>query len=73
MKIEDLKTWNDLQTYLLERQDMATDERSNANPSFTKEDYWNSLIDQSMKYFGNDLPIRTRDLLIKTVKKDFGV
>ena len=73
MKIEDLKTWNDLQTYLLERLDMATDERSNANPSFTKEDYWNSLIDQSMKYSGNDLPIRTKDLLIKRVKKDFGI
>ena len=73
MKIEYLKTWNDLQTYLLEKLDLATDERSNANPSFTKEDHWNSLIDQSMKYSGDDLPIRTKDLLIKRVKKDFGI
>lgn len=68
--IEQLKTWDDLQNYLLERLDYATSEPSKSNKSFTKEDHWNSLIDQTMKNTG-PLPVRTFDLLIKRVKKDF--
>ncbi len=71
MKIEKLKTWNDLQEYLLERLDYATEDQSNSNKSFTKEDHWNSLLGQTMKFSGDDLPVRTIDILIKRVKKDF--
>ena len=37
MKLEDLKTWDDLRDYLLERMDFATDSISKSNKSFTKE------------------------------------
>ena len=73
MKIEELKTWDDLQDYLLERMDYATDDISNSNSSFTKKQTWNSLIGQCMKWSGEHLPVRTKDLLIKRVKKDFGM
>ena len=68
--IEQLKTWEDLQEYLLERLDYATSDPSKSNKSFTKEDHWNSLMGQTMNYSG-DLPARTFDILIKRVKKDF--
>ena len=73
MKLEDLKTWDDLQDYLLERMDYATSDTSKANSSFTKEQVWNSLIGDCMKWSGQELPIRTKDLLIKRVRKDFGM
>ena len=71
MKLEELKTWDELQDYLLERMDQSTNDISKSNSSFTKEQSWNSLIDQCMQYSGQDLPIRTKDLLIKRVRKDF--
>ena len=73
MKLEDLKTWNDLQNYLLERMDYATDSISKSNKSFTKEQMWNSLLGDCMKWSGQDLPIRTKSILIKRVKRDFGM
>jgi len=73
MKIEDLKTWNDLENYLLERMDYATDSISKSNKSFTKEQMWHSLLGDCMKWSGQDLPIRTKSILIKRVKKDFGI
>jgi len=71
MKLEELKTWDELQNYLLERMDQATNDTSKSNSSFTKEQSWNSLIDQCMQYSGQDLPIRTKSILIKRVRKDF--
>jgi len=73
MELEQLKTWDDLSDYLLERMDYATNETSNSNKTFTKEQHWNSLMGQCMKYTGAELPIRTKNLLLKTVKKDFGM
>ena len=73
MKLEDLKTWDDLQNYLLERMDFATDSISKSNKSFTKEQMWNSLLGDCMKWSGQDLPIRTKSILIKRVKRDFGM
>lgn len=72
MDLENVQTYDELQDYLLERMDYATDEQSNNNSSFTKEQYWNSLIGDCLKYKGTDLPIRTKSILIKRVKKDFG-
>lgn len=73
MKLEDLKTWDDLECYLLERMDYATSDTSKSNSSFTKEQVWNSLLGDCMKCSGQDLPIRTKDILIKRVRKDFGM
>lgn len=73
MKVEDLKTWDDLQDYLLARMDYATSDISKANNSFTKEQVWNSLIGLCIKRNGQELSIRTRDLLIERVRKDFGM
>ena len=73
MKLEDLNTWDELQDYLLERMEYATSDISNANKSFTKEQTWNSLIGDCMKWSGQELPIRTKGLLIKRIRKDFGV
>lgn len=73
MELENLKTWNQLQDYLLERMDYATNDISKANKSFTKEQHWNSLIGDCIKWKGQELPIRTKAILIKRVKKDFGM
>jgi hypothetical protein len=72
IELNDVKTWEDLENYLLGAMDYADDSKSNANSSFTKEQHWNSLIGDCMKHSG-DLPIRTKDLLIKRVKKDFPI
>ncbi len=72
MKAENLKTWDDLQKYLLARINYATNETSKSNSSFTKEQVWNSLLGETMKWSG-ELPVRTKHLLIKRVKKDFGM
>jgi len=73
MKLEDLKTWDDLQNYLLKRMDYATNSISKSNKTFTKEQVWNSLLGDCMKYNGQDLPIRTKSILIKRVELDFGM
>jgi len=73
MKLEDLKTWDELKDYLIERADYATRDASKANNGFTKEQVWNSLIGDCIKWSGQKLPIRTIDLLIKRVRKDFGM
>ena len=73
MRLENLKTWDDLQDYLLERMDYADDSQSNANKTFTKEQHWNSLIGDCIKHKGKDLPIRTKSILIKRIKQDFGM
>lgn len=71
MELTELKTWNDLEEYLLERMDFADNSKSNANSSFTKEQHWNSLMGQCSKWKGDELPMRTKSILIKNVKKDF--
>jgi len=73
MKIDDLKTWDELQDYLLERMDYATGGMSKANSSFTKKEVWNSLMGECMKWSGQELPIKTKSILIKRVRKDFGM
>jgi hypothetical protein len=71
MKIEDLKTWDDLGEYLIERLDDCNDDKSKANSSFTKRDTWNMYYSQCQKYQGQDLPVRTIHILLKSIKKDF--
>lgn len=71
MKSSELKTWDDLRNYLIGRMDCATNEISNTNKSFTKKQHWNSLISQCIEWKGQELPARTKDILIKRVRKDF--
>lgn len=73
MKLDDLKTWDDLQDYLLERMDYASSDVSNTNSTFTKEQVWNSLIGDCMKWKGQDLPIKTKSILLKRVRREFGM
>ena len=73
MKLEDLKTWDDLRDYLLEREDHATDKVSKSNKSFTKKQMWNHWLNECIKWSGQDLPKRTKSILIKRVKLDFGM
>ena len=71
MELASINTWDQLEDYLLERMDLATDEQSNSNKSFTKVQIWNDLIGQCMTYSGKDLSIKTKHILLKNVKKDF--
>ena len=73
MKLEELKTWNDLKAYLVARIQYATNSRSKSNKSFTKYEVHRSLMTQCLNWEGQDLPIRTKKLLIKRVKRDFGM
>lgn len=73
MVLDKLKTWADLEKYLLRRDRHATSEPSKMNRSFTKYEVWNMYLDQCKKYKPSDLPIRTRRLLLKHVRKDFGM
>lgn len=73
MQLEQINTWSELSDYLLDRMDYADDSQSNSNKTFTKEQHWNSLIGDCARYEGEDLPIRTKSILIKRVKKDFGM
>ena len=71
MEIDEVETYNGLSDYLLERMDFADDEISKANPSFTREQMWNMYIGDCIKYDGQPLPIRTKSIFMKTIKKDF--
>ena len=71
MELKELKTWDELQDYLLERMDYADDKLSKANKSFTREQMWNMYIRDCTQWKGQDLPRRTKDILIKRIKKDF--
>jgi len=67
-------TWDELSDFLLTVMDSFNDtDLMTNNPSLTKKQFWNSLMGDCMKYSGDLLPIRTRNLLIKTVTKNFGI
>ena len=72
MKIDELKTYDDLKDYLLERMDYADEKKSKANSSFTRKEMWNMYIGDCLKNTGAALPIRTHSILAKRIKKDFG-
>lgn len=72
MELENVKTYEELQDYLLGCMDYATDKQSKANSSFTKEQIWNMYMKDCMSRKG-DLPVRTVNLLKKTIKKDFPI
>jgi hypothetical protein len=71
MKLEELKTWDELANYLNERVDYATSDMSKWHKSFTKKDHFNILMKQCMEWKGQDLPKKTILILIKNVRKDF--
>ena len=67
-----MKTWSDLLYYLLEKMEKADDEKSKANPSFTRKQMWDHYMGMCI---GNaeseELPIKTSHILIGNVKRDF--
>jgi len=68
-----METWDELKDYLLERMDCFDDSSPMANnSSITKGQYWNSQMEQCMKYTGERLPVKTRSILLKRVKRNFG-
>jgi hypothetical protein len=70
IKLKDVKTWEDLQNYLLGCMDYADGSTSNSNSSFTKKQHWNSLVGDCIKWEG-ELPVRTKSILLERVGKDF--
>jgi hypothetical protein len=67
-----MKTFGDLQTYLLERMEQATDEKSKMNPSFTKQQIWNMWMGDCIKWgLDRELPWATKTIMLKRVYKDF--
>lgn len=71
--LEGLKTWDDLQIYLLERMEYATEKKSKTNKSFTKCQMWNFYSRQCLNAKGQDISIVIRKILIKNIKRDFGM
>ena len=72
IELNELKTYKDLENYLLGCMDYANDSQSNANSSFSKEQIWNMYLGDCLKHSG-ELPIRTKELLFKTIRKDFPI
>jgi hypothetical protein len=67
------ETWEEVENYLLERMESFEDDSPMVNnQSLTKKQYWNSQMGECMKYSGQKLPIRTRPILIKRIKENFG-
>lgn len=67
-----MKSWLDLKNYLLEKMDKADDEKSKANPTFTREQMWNHYMGMCMSNDDSELlPIRTAHILVANVQRDF--
>jgi hypothetical protein len=67
-----MKTWSDLSDYLLEKMDKADDEKSKANPTFSREQMWNHYMEMCVgKSDREPLPIKTTHILLANVKRDF--
>ena len=73
MEIEELNTYDDLQDYLLERMDYANISISEVNRSFTKKQIWEMWVADCMKWKGHKLPIKTKHILLKNIRRDFGM
>ena len=71
MQLKEVKTWSDLKDYLLLKMDKADDEKSKANPSFSRADIWDHYMEMCVNGGPNELPIKTAHILIENVKKDF--
>ncbi len=68
-----METWEDVEDYLLEKIDSFSDDSPMVgNSSITKKELWNSLMNECFKYQGEKLPIRTKSILIKRLKNNFG-
>lgn len=71
MNLEALETFDDLTDYLMEREPIEEDRISQMNPGFTKKEIWDFHIKMCLEHSGEDLPKRSRDILLKNIKKDF--
>ena len=68
-----METWDEVQDYLLDKMESFNDSSPMAkNPSITKKQYWNSQMGECFKHAGEPLPIRTKVLLLKRLKQNFG-
>ena len=72
MELNEISNFDQLSDYLLDRMEYANDSPSKANKSFSKEQMWNMYIGDCLKYKGEDLPIKTKNIMLKRIKKDFG-
>lgn len=67
-----MNTWDELSDYLLEKIESFNDDSPMVgNRSITKKQYWNSQMGECIKYSGEALPIRTKDILLKRIKRNF--
>jgi len=71
MDINEIKTYDELQDYLLDRMDYADGKKSKINPSFTKNQIWDMYMNECISREGQKISIRTRDLFLKQIKLDF--
>jgi hypothetical protein len=68
-----METWDEVKDYLLDKMDaFSDDDLMVGNSSLTKEQYWNSQMGECIKYGGEQLPIRTKSILLNRLKKNFG-
>lgn len=69
----EIETWDELSEYLLERMDSFNDSSPMVNnSSITKKQYWDSQMSECLIYSGKRLPVRTKSILLKQVKRNFG-
>lgn len=71
MKLQEIKTWEELEDWLLERMDYANDTLSKTMKPFTKEQHWNFTMKQCFDAKGQVISIRIRDIILKRIGKDF--
>jgi hypothetical protein len=70
----EIETWDELREYLLERMDCFKESSPMVkNSSLTKKQYWDSQMSECLKYSGERLPVRTKNILLKRVKRNFGL
>jgi hypothetical protein len=71
MLLNEIKTYEELNDYLLAKIDIADGKTSKVNPTFTKKQMWDHFMGQCMTGKDKEISIRTKDILIKNIKKDF--
>ena len=72
VSLNNIKTFDELENYLFNKMSYADSTTSNINKSFSKEEMWNMYIGECLKYKGQVLPVKTRDMMLRQIKKDFG-
>ena len=66
-----LKTYADLEAYLLQKIKSADKKISKVNNTFTRVEMWNFYMERCGDHLGQKLPLKTRHILLKNIEKDF--